>query len=686
VYHVALAGNPNSGKTTVFNALTGARQHVGNYPGVTVEIKVGRARHPAADVRIIDLPGAYSLIPFSPEERVARDYILRRRPDVVVVVLDASNLERHLFLVTHLLELGAPLVLAANMADVARARGRQYDWARMSRLLGDVPIVPMTASRGVGIAELLEAVTDVASRRRTARPIRLAYRPEFEVELAALETRLEGVATLPAPARGLAVKLLEGDAELATFWPAAAEWEASAAAARARLQARFHETPETLLAEGRYGFISGACQEALTLSPEARHDRSDRLDAVLTHGVWGLPIFLALMYAVFQLTFRLGQYPMGWLENGFELLRAWINGWWPAASPSLLRSLLADGIVGGVGGVLVFMPNILLLFLAIALLEDSGYMARAAFIMDRFMHRLGLHGKSFIPMLVGFGCSVPAIMATRIIENRRDRMITMLVIPLVSCGARFPIYALIIPAFFPPAAQGAAMWLVYLFGIALAILAARLLRATLFRGESVPFVIELPPYRMPTPRGLLQHTWERGWLYVKKAGTLILGISILLWALSAFPRRPADRAVTATAAVTPAAQQLEYSWAGRIGRALEPVFRPAGFDWRITTALLGAFSAKEVFVAQLGIVFAVDNAEEDSSTLRGRLRAAYTPLTAVSILLFCLIATPCMATLAATRRESGAWRWALFQFWGLTLLGYVLAVLAFQAGRLLGCA
>ncbi len=435
---------------------------------------------------------------------------------------------------------------------------------------------------------------------------------------------------------------------------------------------------------------------------EARRSISDRVDAVLVNRVLGLPVFLLLMYAVFQLTFTLGAPPMDWIEGGFGWLGEVVGGWWPDGSDSRLRILLVDGVIGGVGGVLVFLPNILLLFLAIAVLEDSGYMARAAFIMDRLMHKIGLHGKSFVPLLVGFGCSVPAIMATRTLEHRGDRLVTMLVVPLMSCGARLPIYALIIPAFFPAAWQGPMLWLMYLIGIALAMLCAKLLKSTVLRGEAPPFVMELPPYRLPTFRGIGLHMWNRGGAYLQRAGTVILGVSILLWAMQQWPGLPdgarsafEQRRVAAPAglaAADKAAQladvdhaeaeaALEASLAGRLGHGLEYVLRPCGFDWKISTAMIGAFAAKEVFVSQMGIIYSLGgDTDEESVPLRTKLRAAYTPLQGFCIMLFCLISAPCMATIAVTRRESNSWGWAAFQLAGLTVLAWVLTALVYQIG------
>ncbi len=680
--HVMLAGNPNSGKTTLFNAMTGARQRVANYPGVTVESHEGFVCHRIGDVRLCDLPGTYSLSAVSEEERVARQALVEERPDVVVHVVDASNLERHLYLGVQLLELGLPVVYAFNMSDLARAAGMVYDLDRLSRLLGG-PIVPTVGSRGEGLDELLGTAIRVAREGAARRPA-ISYGGEIDAALDDLSRRVE--AARPAnqeawpPARWIALKLLEGDREVRLQFADPPALREAAEAARAQVRQRFKEDAEIIIAERRYGFISGACQEAARTTAEWRHSRSDRIDEVLAHPVLGLPIFFALMYAVFWVTFRLGAPPMAALEWLFTGAREAIGAAWPDAYGPALKSLVLDGALAGVGGVLVFVPNIMLLFMAIAILEDTGYMARAAFIMDRAMHKVGLHGKSFIPLLMGFGCTVPAILATRTIENRRDRLTTMLVLPLISCGARLPIYTLLIPAFFPVAWRAPMLWLMYLIGIALALLAARLLRRTIFRGESEPFVMELPPYRAPTLRSVAMQMVRNGGYYLRKAGTLIFAISVGLWALAAFPRLPAERAAQLEPGAA-RAEALAYSAAGRIGHALEPVLRPMGLDGRIGTAMIGAFAAKEVFVAQLGIVFATEGAEDDPAPLRERLRAAYTPLQGFSMLLFMLVAAPCVATVAVTRRESGSWGWAALQLGGLTLLGWVLATLAYQLLR-----
>ena len=403
------------------------------------------------------------------------------------------------------------------------------------------------------------------------------------------------------------------------------------------------------------------------------------IDTIVTNRILGLPIFLLLMYLTFVLTFKIGGYPMGWLEWFFGWLSNAVAGLWPAGSDSWLKSLLVDGIISGVGGVLVFLPNILLLFLMIALLEDSGYMARAAFIMDRIMHKIGLHGKSFIPMLIGFGCSVPAIMATRILENKRSRLTTIMVVPLMSCGAKLTIYALIIPAFFPERWHGPMMWLIYLIGIIIAVICIKILRLTVFRGETVPFVMELPPYRVPTFKSIRIHMWQRGWMYLRKAGTIILAVSIVLWFAMSYPKPGAE----SQSNLTPQqAQQekLEHSVIGRLGQAIEPALKPLGFDWKIGTALIGATAAKEVFVSQLAIVYAVGDEDESRKTLRQKLRAKYSPLTGFCIMLFCLIYAPCFATVAITRQETNSWCWALLQFFGLTALAYIVTLAVFQIG------
>ena len=688
--HIALAGNPNSGKTTLFNHLTGSRQHVGNYPGVTVEKKEGVFVRHGVRIDVVDLPGTYSLAAYSLDERVARDYVIESHPDAVVCVVDASNLERNLYLVVQFMELGLPLVVALNMSDIAAARGYQFDLEKLSTLLGGVPVIPTVGNRRKGIEALRDAIVAVGTGARSLRAVPIRYGREVDDEVARLAALLEPEAPHLAPRRPhwVALKLLEGDERvrerIARQCEKPSDVLVAADKAVEHLRGVFRDDPQVVIAERRYGFASGACREAVRRTAELRRARSDQIDAFVMHPLLGLPIFLGLMYLVFFVTFRLGDYPMHGLDHLFHGLAGWVGGFWPAGSPSALRSLLVDGLIGGVGGVVAFLPNILILFLAIAVLEDSGYMARAAFIMDRWMHKIGLHGKSFIPMLIGFGCTVPAMLATRILENRRDRLTTMLILPLMSCGARLPIYVLLTGAFFAERWRAPVMWAMYLVGIAAAVVLARVLRSTFFRGETEPFVMELPPYRVPTFRGTMIHTGQRGWMYVRKAGTIILGVSICLWALTSYPKPPAAT-VEGQAPAARQAAALEYSVAGRIGKALEPVTRPLGFDWRVNTALVGAFAAKEVFVAQMGIVHSLGaSAEEVAEPLQEALRRRYTPLQALAIMLFCLLGFPCMATMAVMRSESGSWRWTLLQWGGLTALGYGAALVAYQVGSLWG--
>jgi ferrous iron transport protein B len=681
--NVALAGNPNSGKTTVFNMLTGARQHVGNYPGVTVEKKEGLFRYKDYEIAVVDLPGTYSLTAYSTEELVARNFIIDEQPDVVVDIIDASSIERNLYLATQLIEMNAPLVLAFNMSDIAEQRGLVFDNEQLSRLL-ETPIVSTIGNKKVGKQELLDAIIQTVEQPRPQRTHKISYGEEIEKELRKIETIIsekEYELANRFGARWLAIKLLEQDDEII------AKIQNKEAldivnASKEHLKGIFRDEPEVVMADRRYGFISGACQETIRSTVESRHSYSDTIDAIVTNRILGLPIFLILMYLTFFLTFKIGEYPMGWLEMFFEWAGKSIASFWPVGSESWIKSLLVDGVISGVGGVLVFLPNILLLFAAIALLEDTGYMARAAFIMDRLMHKIGLHGKSFIPMLIGFGCSVPAIMATRILENRRSRLTTIMVIPLMSCGAKLTIYMLIIPAFFPAGWHGPIMWFIYLIGIIIAIICIKILRLTVFSGETEPFVMELPPYRMPTFRSICIHMWQRGWMYLKKAGTIILAISILLWIASSYPKVE-SQSLKGLNAEQIRQVRLEHSVIGRLGQAIEPAIKPLGFDWKIGTALIGATAAKEVFVSQLAIVYAVGSTDKGDITLRDKLQAHYTPLTGFCIMLFCLIYAPCVATVAMTKQETNSWRWALFQFFGLTVLAYVITLLIYQFGSII---
>lgn len=701
---VALTGNPNSGKTTIFNEITGARQHVGNYPGVTVERKDGKRNYKGTEMLVVDLPGTYSISSSSAEELITRNFIIDEKPDVVVDIVDSSNLERSLYLAVQLKELNVPLVIVLNMTDMAKRKGYEIN----KEIIGgyfDAYVVETVGNKGVGVDELLDTILKSHSKKQFIKT-EIQYGKDLDSEILKVQKLIEAdkSITLKYNAKWSAIKLLENDVEINKRLESS-DISSQLRESKMRIESILGDSPEIEIAASRYGFISGVCQQAVKSTIEFRHSISDKIDTIVMNRLLGIPIFLGLMYLVFHLTFTIGEPPMGWIEATFEWLSGVIGGLWSDGSESILRSLILDGIIGGVGGVVIFLPNILLLFLAIAILEDTGYMARAAFIMDRFMHKLGLHGKSFIPMLIGFGCSVPAIMATRTLENRKDRLTTMLVAPLMSCGARLPIYALIIPAFFPETIQATMLWLIYVIGIALAIVCAKLLRGTILKGETVPFVMELPPFRMPTLKGIVIHTWARGKLYLVKAGTVILGISILLWAMTTFPSMPESKISEFAGErsrielsndsseikeeklilLDNAEQEfsMRHSIAGRVGTAMEPVIKPMGFDWKIGTALIGAFAAKEVFVAQLGVVYSVGEADEESTSLREKLQANYNPLIGFCIMLFCLISAPCMATIAVTKRESNSWGWAMFQLLGLTVLAYIVTVIVYQVGMML---
>ncbi len=678
---IALAGNPNSGKTTVFNAITGARQHVGNYPGVTVEKKMGHTTVDGLRVGVVDLPGTYSLTAYSLEELVARDFIIEGKPEVVVHVADASNLERNLYLATQFIELGVPTVVALNMYDMALDRGLQIDIEMLQELLG-VPMVPTVGSREEGIDELMAWAIEVAREgRKPAKP--LPYGRELEAHIAEVEEVLEsagGVGDLPS--RWVAIKLLEGDSQVTALTTDSLEGSAEIIAQVERIREHLEQVvgddAEMALADRRYGFVNGACAEATSSTRQKRIDWSEAIDNVMTSRLLGLPLFLLMMWGMFELVFRLGAPPMGWLETLF----GWMGSALAEALPDgPLESVLVDGIIGGVGGVLVFVPQILLLFLCISLLEDSGYMSRAAFVVDKLMHRIGLHGKSFIPMLVGFGCTVPAIMATRTLESRRDRLTTMLITPLMSCGARLPVYVLLAGAFFAPQIAGKVIFSIYLLGVILAVIMAKVLRSTILQGPTTPFVMELPPYRVPTVKGTLIHMWERGWQYVRKAGTIILAASVIMWALLTYPGPPAN--IPTGPGAPP---DISYTAAGRIGKTIEPVMRPLGFDWKISISLIAGFAAKEIVVSTMGTTYAIDDNDETSGALTRALQADphLNPLIAFTMMVFVLIYVPCFAAVAVMYRESGSWKWAALMVGYTTTLAWIVSFIVYQGGTLLG--
>ncbi len=705
---IALSGNPNSGKTTIFNNLTGMRQHVGNYPGVTVEKKTGIVEYKGYRINVVDLPGTYSLTAYSQEEIITRNFIVNEKPDVVIDVIDSSNLERNLYLAVQLMELDTPLVLAFNMADVAKKIGKVADINLLSGLFG-VPIVETTGSKGLGSSELLEAVIRTVNSERTKK-VEIKYGEEIENEILRITSVLEEqkIPTFNFGARWIAVKLLEQDTEVIDNIKKGAgkgylKVEKTVNSSINHITGILRGAPEVIIADARYGFIKGALLEAYKEVNPAELDRSEKIDRVLTNRIFGIPIFIVVIWLMFQFVFTLGKYPVGWLEIGFDKLSTLLNN---IIQQGLLRSLLVDGVIGGVGGVITFTPNIILLFFAIAILEDSGYMARAAFVMDRVMHKIGLHGKSFIPLVIGFGCTVPAYMGSRILENKKDRLVTMHINTFMSCGARLPVYILFAGAFFP-AAAGNIIFSIYLVGVIMAVIMARVLRATRFKGESEPFVMELPSYRIPTFKGVLIHTWERAWMYIKKAGTVILAISVLMWILFTFPaigdnysqdyngQIEENELLLQSGEITVdaynnniseigakmAGERIAYSGAGRTGRFLEPVFKPLGFDWKMVVATISGIAAKEVIVSTMGTLYSIEETGEQSSPLKTALSKNYSPLVGYNFMLFTLLYFPCLAAMAIFRKEAGT-KEMLFQMGYTLLLAWTVSFLVFQIGSL----
>lgn len=685
---VALAGNPNAGKTSLFNVLTGAHQHVGNYPGVTVEKRWGDIILDGTRISLVDLPGTYSLTSFSPEERVARDELLHGKHDVVVVVADSTALRRSLMLLVQVMQLGKRPVLCLNMADEAAHAGQEIDVKHLEALLG-FPVLETEAHKGKGRDAVIAAIRTAATQDAPGAP---SLGADLDAAIARVRQVLDSAAV--GGDTWLATRLLVGDRIIDEVQVDNSKAIALAQEQSAALEESTGQDTALLVTERYFEYVGNLLSKVVkTASRSDARKTSEAIDAILVHKWLGLPIFAGVMFSIFWLTFTIGEIPMGWIETGFGYLGNAVDSLWAADSSSPLRSLIVQGMIAGVGGVVVFLPNIVLLFLGLAVLEDTGYMARAAFVMDRVMHRFGLHGKSFVPMMTGFGCSIPGIMATRTLENERDRLTTMLVLPLMSCGARLPIWMLLIPAFFAPPWRAPALWGIYAIGILLALCLAFILRRSVLKGEDAPFVMELPPYRLPTLAALLKKMWERAWIYLSKAGTVILAVSILLWFVSAYPKKPSYQVDAQVAAGEISLTQseikearngeaLRYSAAGRIGKFIEPGIAPMGFDWKLGTSMIGAFAAKEVFVANLGIVYSMGDTDENSQDLRDRLSKDYTPLVGFSLMLFLLIATPCMATFAVTRRESGSWKWAALQLGGLTAIAYVLSTLVYQIGRL----
>jgi ferrous iron transport protein B len=685
VRHIAIAGNPNSGKSTIFNALTGLRQKVGNYPGVTVEKKTGRffGSH-GEPMELLDLPGSYSLQIRSPDEAVARDALLGRienvpRPDAIIVVVDASNLERNLYLAAQILEMRIPLVIALNMVDVAEKNGHVIHLDTLREQLG-VPVIPTVASKGRGLVELKQAV----SVAQLPSPTKRAPMPEIiDREARQLAEKLHFPADI---AYSEALLLLTLHDRALTDLAAHSHEVVKAArdAQKAILAAGLD--PISAPVEARYAWIQAVCERAAS-KPGHQHisSVSDRIDTVLTHRVFGWLAFLGAMAFMFFCIFTVAQVPMDWINAAFDALGKLVTNHLPDSD---LRGLLTDGIIAGVGGVVIFLPQILILYFFLGILEDTGYMARAAFIMDRMMSRVGLHGKSFIPMLSSFACAIPGIMATRTVENRKDRLVTILVAPLMSCSARLPVYALMIAVLLPVASslqKAGIMLCMYLVGIVAAFAMAWLFKKTLLRSETPMLLLELPPYRMPSWKGVAIRMWERAGLFLRRAGTVILALSILLWALATYPK-PTDPKATP-------AEALAQSLAGRMGHAIEPAIAPLGYDWKIGIGLIGSFAAREVFVGTMKIVYNIESSEkEDILPLRDTMlkernaagRPVFTPLVCIGLMIFYVLAMQCISTVAIVRRETNSWRWPLFQIAYMTGLAWIASFIVYQGGRLLG--
>lgn len=753
-YRVALAGNPNCGKTCIFNALTGAHQHVGNYPGVTVESKSGSFVLNGIRIELVDLPGVYSLSSSSPEEDVVFQELTKPGIDLIINVVDSTIPRRSLYLTTQLAELHIPMLLAFNMSDDARRKGLKYDIPKLEKYFGS-PIVQTVGCRSDGVRPLLEQLAKTLAELDEHGIPMLSYGADIDDAISEVAKKIDSLEVAKyahIPSRFFAIKLLEHDTaamRIAEFKPAQETVEEQIR----HLWDKHAIEADTFMADRRYAMLAGACRDTITMTQERRREISDKIDMVMTNNYLGLPLFFLIIYITFWFTFTCAQPLMDYIETAFDWLNGFVKSCWPETTLPFLRAMLTDGVISGVGGVIVFLPNILFLFFAIAILEDSGYMARAAFVMDGVMRKFGLQGRSFVPLVLGFGCTVPAIMATRTIESERDRRVTIMVLPLMSCGARLPIYALIIPAFFAEKYRAGMMLTIYVIGVLIALCAARIMKSTLFRGDGEVYLMELPPYRMPTLKSLMLHMWDRGRMYLQKAGTIILATSIVLFICNKFPEkktfsRDYDAAIeevrsarqltdaqigmfsgllgedelkklgeerTVDGEVLEALEQkelsdaqkqvlaqarelnegierleneklaeaMEYTISGRVGRLLEPIFRPIGFDWKLTTACIGALAAKEVFVSQLGILYAEGETDEDSVPLREHLLRNYTPLQGFCIMLFCLLSIPCLATLAIIRREQNSWKMAFAEAGCLFVLAYVTTLIVYQAGLFL---
>ena len=711
--NVALVGNPNCGKTSLFNIASGAHEHVGNYSGVTVDAKEGFFDFQGYHFRIVDLPGTYSLSAYTPEELYVRKHIIEETPDVIINVADSSNLERNFYLTTQLIDMNVRMVIALNMYDELESSGNKLDYIKLSQLIG-VPMIPTVCRRGEGIDQLFhviigiyeggdflsqkgeirsEILEDLRDWHKTyvpehefgshkeeedARPrgymrhIHINHGPELERSIEEVKKAISQNEDIrhKYSTRFLSIKLLENDKEIENFistLPNGKEIIAIRNKETLRIRKVMNEDSEQAITDAKYGFITGALKETFTDNHLEKEQTTRVIDSIVTHRIWGYPIFFLFLYIMFEGTFVLGDYPMQGIEWLVDQLGNLIRN---NMAEGPLKDLLIDGIIGGVGGVIVFLPNILILYFFISILEDSGYMARAAFIMDKIMHRMGLHGKSFIPLIMGFGCNVPAIMATRTIEDRKSRLITMLVNPLMSCSARLPIYLVMIGAFFPNCASFMLLC-IYTAGILLAVIMARIFSKFLVKGEDSPFVMELPPYRMPTSKSIMRHTWEKGAQYLKKMGGIIMIASIIIWFLGYYPQHDAYENV---------AEQQENSYIGQIGKAIEPVIKPLGFDWKLGIGLISGVGAKELVVSTLGVLY---TNEGDVENVNLSNRIPITPLVALAYMLFVLIYFPCIATFAAIKQESGSWKWAIFTAGYTTGLAWLVAFTVFQIGSLI---
>ncbi|RLD60952.1 MAG: ferrous iron transport protein B [Bacteroidetes bacterium] len=723
--HIALVGNPNSGKTTLFNYASGSKEHVGNYSGVTIEAKNAKFKQNGYKFDIADLPGTYSLAAYSPEELYVRKYIFSEKPDIVVNIVDASNLERNLYLTTQLIDMDIKVVVALNMYDELKNKGANFNYKALGEMIG-VPIVPTVSSKGTGVKELFDEIIEVyEDREPIVRHIHINYGKEVEKSIKIIRDKIGEVKQIKdkASTRFLAIKLLEKDRStnfILSRFDIYEEIKEVTENEIKRLESSLLDDCETIITDAKYGFITGALKETYVEGVKKRRKKTDIIDTIVLHKVFGFPIFLFFMGLMFYTTFGLGKYPMDWISQLVDLICVGVRRVLPNG---ILKDLLVDGIIGGVGGVIVFLPNILILFLFISFMEDTGYMARAAFIMDKLMHKIGLHGKSFIPLVMGFGCNVPAIMATRTIENRNDRLLTMLINPFMSCSARLPVYILIIGAFFPKY-PGLMLLGIYLFGIFLAVVIAKIFKRYLFKSKKAPFVMELPPYRMPTARTIFLHMWNKGAQYLKKMGNVILFASIIIWALGYFPRdvnyskdyaslisqkENFNKINVESTDLNSSKQHIEFdnneieelkaerekehkenSYLGTMGRFIEPVIKPLGFDWRMGVSLIAGVAAKEIVVSTMGVVYQADT--EEGETLQQKIKQQvytdgskkgqkiFTPLTALCFLLFILIYFPCVATIAAIKKESGSWKWAFFTVLYTTSLAWIVSFIVYQIG------